>query len=248
MPLLRRLLRWMVLALILVTVAMVSALTAMRLAIHGREVEVPKIVGSSLREADQSLRGMGLVLDVENHFYSADVPEGRIVSQMPQPGTRVRRGATVRVAESLGPQRSVIPSVLGQSGRAAEINIRRRGLDVGAIAVVHLPDQPADQVIAQSPPPQAGDALSPKISLLVNAPLESQAFLMPDFAGRQLADVAEAIETAGMKLGTVTSGGARVTLPPGESRISLPAVVRRQLPLPGAKVAPGTVVHLEVVR
>ncbi len=248
MPLLRRLLRWMVLALILVTVAMVSALTAMRLAIHGREVEVPKVVGSSLREADQSLRAMGLVLDVESQFYSADVPEGRIVSQMPQPGTSVRRGARVRVAESLGPQRSVIPSVLGQSGRAAEINIRRRGLDVGAVAVVHLPDQPADQVIAQSPPPQAGDAVSPKISLLVNAPLESQAFLMPDFSGRPLADAAEAVETAGLKLGTVTSGGARIPLPAGESRISLPAVVRRQLPLPGAKVAPGTAVHFEVVR
>jgi beta-lactam-binding protein with PASTA domain len=245
---LRRFVSWMVLALVLVTVGMVSALTAMRLAIHGREVEVPKVVGSSLREADQSLRGQGLVLDVESHFYSAEVPEGRIVSQVPQPGTRVRRGATVRVAESLGPQRAVIPSVLGQSGRAAEINIRRRGLDVGTVAVVHLPDQPADQVIAQSPPPQAGDALSPKISLLVNAPLETQAFLMPDFSGRTLADAAEAVETAGLKLGTVTSGGARLTLPGGESRISIPATVRRQLPLPGAKVTPGTVVHFEVAR
>lgn len=245
---LRRLLRWMLLALILVTVAMVSALTAMRLAIHGREVEVPKLVGSSLREADQSLRALGLVLDVESQFYSADVPEGRIVSQLPQPGTRVRRGRTVRVAESLGPQRAVIPNVLGQSGRAAEINVRRRGLDVGAVALVHIPDQPADQVIAQSPPPQAGDAVSPKISLLVNAPLETQAYLMPDFAGRPLADAAEAVEAAGLKLGTVTSGGARLTVPDGETRISLPAVVRRQLPLPGAKVTPGTVVHFEVAR
>lgn len=243
-----RLLRWMLLALILVTVAMVSALTAMRLAIHGREVEVPKLVGSSLREADQSLRALGLVLDVESQFYSADVPEGRIVSQLPQPGTRVRRGRTVRVAESLGPQRAVIPNVLGQSGRAAEINVRRRGLDVGAVALVHIPDQPADQVIAQSPPPQAGDAVSPKISLLVNGPLEAQAYLMPDFAGRPLADAAEAVEAAGLKLGTVTSGGARLTVPDGETRISLPAVVRRQLPLPGAKVTPGTVVHFEVAR
>ena len=80
---LRRFLRWMLLALILVTVAMVSALTAMRLAIHGREVEVPKVVGNLPREADQSLRALGLVLDVESHFFSADVPEGRIVSQMP---------------------------------------------------------------------------------------------------------------------------------------------------------------------
>jgi len=243
-----RVLRWMLLALILVTVAMVSALTAMRLAIHGREVEVPKVVGSSPREADQSLRALGLVLEVESHFYSAGVPEGRIVSQMPQPGTRVRRGGTVRVAESLGPQRAVIPSVIGQSARAAEINIRRRGLDVGAIAQLRLPDLPANQVVAQSPPPQAGNAVSPMISLLVNAPLDTHAYLMPDFAGRPLADAVEAVEAAGLRLGHVTSGGARLNLPDGESRIALPAIVRRQLPLPGAKVTPGTFVNFEVAR
>ncbi len=247
---LRRLWHWMLLALILVTVAMVSALTAMRLAIHGREVDVPKVVGSSPREADQSLRALGLVLDVESHFYSAEVPEGRIVSQMPQPGMRVRRGATIRVAESLGPRRAVIPSVIGQSARAAEINIRRRGLDVGAVAELRLPDLPAGQVVAQSPPPQAGDAVSPMVSLLVNAPLDTHAYLMPDFAGRPLAEAVEAVEAAGLRLGQITSGGARLNLnvPDGESRIALPAVVRRQLPLPGSKVTPGTVVHFEVVR
>jgi beta-lactam-binding protein with PASTA domain len=238
----------MLLALVLVTVAMVSALTAMRLAIHGREVEVPKLVGRTLREADQALLAVGLELDVESHFYSADVPEGRVVSQLPQPGMRVRRGRKVRVAESLGPQRAVIPSVVGQSARAAEINIRRRGLDVGAVAQLQLPDQPAGQVVAQSPPPQAGDAVSPNISLLVNAPLEGHAYLMPDFSGRPLADAVEAVEAAGLRMGHVTSGGARLNLPSGENRIALPAVVRRQLPLPGAKVTPGTIVHFEVAR
>jgi len=238
----------MLLALVLVTVAMVSALTAMRLAIHGREVEVPKLVGRTLREADQALLAVGLELDVESHFYSADVPEGRVVSQLPQPGMRVRRGRKVRVAESLGPQRAVIPSVVGQSARAAEINIRRRGLEVGAVAQLQLPDQPAGQVVAQSPPPQAGDAVSPNISLLVNAPLEGHAYLMPDFAGRPLADAIEIVEAAGLRMGHVTSGGARLNLPNGENRIALPAVVRRQLPLPGAKVTPGTVVHFEVAR
>ena len=103
-------------------------------------------------------------------------------------------------------------------------------------------------MVAQSPPPQAGGAVSPNISLLVNAPLETHAYLMPDFTGRPLADAVETVEAAGLRMGHVTSGGERLNLPNGENRIALPAVVRRQLPLPGAKVTPGTVVHFEVAR
>ena len=61
----------------------------------------------------------------------AEIAEGKILSQIPASDTRVRRGWQVRVAQSLGPQRVMIPDVLGQSGRAADLNIRRRGLDVG---------------------------------------------------------------------------------------------------------------------
>ena len=57
---------------------------------------------------------------------------------MPLGGTQVRRGWSIRVAESLGPQRIAIPNVLGQSERAAEINIRRRGLDMGTVASLQL--------------------------------------------------------------------------------------------------------------
>src|ERR1035441_3848254 len=72
-------------------------------------------------------------------FYSADVPEGKIMTQMPAPGAKVRRGWSIRVAQSLGLQRVAIPDVTGESERAAELNIRRRGLALGSVAQVSLP-------------------------------------------------------------------------------------------------------------
>ena len=105
------------LALVMLTVAMVSALTAMRLAIHGREVAVPKLIGLSQSAAETTANTSGLILDIENKFYSNDVPEGKILSQLPVPGSRVRRGWRVRAAQSLGPQRTEIPNVVGQSAR-----------------------------------------------------------------------------------------------------------------------------------
>jgi beta-lactam-binding protein with PASTA domain len=118
--------RFVLLSLALLVVALVSALTAMRFAIHGREVAVPNLASMSPNEARKILEDNGLRLEIERQYYSADVPEGKVLSQMPASGTRVRRGWTVHVAQSLGPQRVSVPRVIGDSERAAEINIRRR--------------------------------------------------------------------------------------------------------------------------
>ena len=126
----------LLLALVLLTVALISALTAMQLAIHGREVAIPKLVGMSPFEAERTGAAAGLQVVVERRFYSADIPEGKIMTQMPPPGTKVRRGWSVRVAESLGPQRVAIPGVTGGSERIAAIG---RYVAVASFDYVLLP-------------------------------------------------------------------------------------------------------------
>src|ERR1700735_2787693 len=163
----RSALRFAMMALVLVVVAMVSALTAMRLAIHGQEVSVPPLVGLAPAEAEKTTGGLGLQMTVERQYYSPQIPEGRIMSQLPLPGTKVRRGWQVRVAQSLGPTRVAIPDVTGESEHAAELNIRRRGLDVSSMAEVEAAGIPADQVLAQSPTANATQVVAPKISLLI---------------------------------------------------------------------------------
>lgn len=196
--------RYTMLAMVLVIVAMVSALTAMRFAIHGQEVVVPPLVGMTPAEAERTTSGLGLQISMERQYFSPQIAEGRIMSQLPFPGTKVRRGWQVRVAESLGPLRVAIPDVTGQSEHAAELNIRRRGLDIASLAEVETPGIPADQVLAQSPPANATQVLAPKISLLLSAPPESQAFVMPSYIGQTLGSASRAVQDAGFKLGNVS--------------------------------------------
>ena len=234
----KSILRLFLQALILLTVTLVASLVTMRLAIHGREVAVPKVVGMSLRDAEKAATDQGLLVDVENRFYSSEIPEGRIVSQLPAAGTQVRRGWRLRVAQSLGPQRAVVPDLVGESGRAAEMNARRRGLEVGATVAAHIPGLPPDQVVAQSPPPNAVGVATPKINLLVTAGAEEQSYIMPDFVGHHLAEASSAIDEAGLRLGDVTD----VVAPGGHS------VILKQSPPPGQRVTPGTVVTFEISR
>src|SRR6201988_2464307 len=139
------------LALVLIVGAMLSGLTATRRAIHGQGVAVPPLVGLTPPEAERATSGLGLQISIERQYYSPQIPEGRIMSQLPLPGTKVRRGWQIRVAQSLGPTRVTIPDVTSQSEHAAELNIRRRGLDIASMAQMQDRDIPADQVVAQSP-------------------------------------------------------------------------------------------------
>src|SRR5437879_4733968 len=196
--------RFVTLALVLVMVALVSALTAMRFAIHGQEVAVPAVVGSSPAEAERAVAGLGLQIEIERQYYSPQIAEGRIMSQLPLPGTKVRRGWQLRVAQSLGPMRVAIPDVTGQSERAAEFNLRRRGLDLVSSAAMQMPGMPPDLVLAQSPPANASQVAAPKISLLLTAAADAQTFVMPNFVGEPLGGASRVLQDSGFKLGNVS--------------------------------------------
>ncbi|MFB3814816.1 MAG: PASTA domain-containing protein [Terriglobales bacterium] len=250
----RRIFRLLVLALVLVTVFLVSAMTSMRMAIHGRETVVPKLVGMTAAEAERTAADHGLIIEVQARFYSPDIAEGRIMSQAPAPGTKVRRGAQIRLAQSLGPQRVTIPNVVGQSPRAAELNIVRRGLQVGTVAAIHLPGFPPDQVVAQSPPANAAGVVSPKVNLLQSAPepTSSQYFVVPDFVGQTYGQARSAIVESGFKVGTVTVMAKDSDQPtPSASNKLRPIatdVITGQSPAPGQKIAAGSAINFEVVR
>lgn len=230
-------------ALVLLLVMMISAMTAMRFAIHGREAMVPDLTGKSVHEAEQAARSTGLLLVREDRFFSATVPEGRVISQVPAPQTRVRRGGRIRIAESMGPQKVSVPNVVGQSRRAAELNIARRGLELGAVAVVEVPGTDPHLVVAQSPSADANHVTSPKVSLLVAAESREPQFVVPNFTGRSLADVTALLESAGMEVARVSDATARPFAAPAR-----PGTVIGQSPPPGQVVAAGTQFSLEVAR
>jgi beta-lactam-binding protein with PASTA domain len=246
----RTFLRFAMLALVLVMVALAAALTAMRLAIHGQEVAVPALVGLAPAEAERQLAGLGLHIEIERQYYSPQIPAGRIMSQLPLPGTKVRHGWQVRAAQSLGPMRIAIPDVTGESEHAAELNIQRRGLEVVSTAQMQVSDTPMNQVLAQSPPANATQVAAPKISLLVSAAVDAPAFVMPSFVGQPLGNANRMILDAGFKLGNVTVAAAAANAPdPADATPAQPSpasIVVSQMPGAGQKVTVGTTVNFEV--
>ena len=81
----------------------------------------------------------------------------------------------------------------------------QRGLQLGTVATVHLANLPPEQIIAQSPPPNAEGVASPKVNLLMTAPAEAKPvmFVMADFIGKPFATASAAVTQGGFKLGAV---------------------------------------------
>jgi beta-lactam-binding protein with PASTA domain len=256
--------------LLLVTVALVSALVTMRIALHAREVSVPDLRNRTPAEARRLVEQDGLSAQVDRQYYSATVPEGRIISQSPGAGSIVRRGWNVRFAVSLGPQRVTIPQVVGQSQRAAEITLQQRGLDV-AVSEINVPGIAAGQVLAQDPPANASDVAAPKVNIIVAGPT-TDAYVMPSFVGRPLGSVALTIKNAGFTLAKVAMGDQSIaaistgaapvpgqtppqptstvpatpTVPPNAAVPSPAAIVVSQQPLGGQRILAGAEIRLTV--
>jgi beta-lactam-binding protein with PASTA domain len=219
------------LLMLLITVALLAAITTMHFAIHGAEVEVPALKGMTVAQALSETAGLGLELDVDNRYYSSDVAAGHILTQSPEPGTVVRREWRVRVSESLGPQKVDVPDTVGKEARVAALELRRQGLSVGVIA--QLPDSGVAEgtVLAQDPPAHAQGIAQPSINLLVAAPdaTPPDGYVMPDLTGLPLVSAQAALNRVGLK-----------AAPPRLVEVSVPPVGQGNAP-PVPPVKPGAV-------
>jgi beta-lactam-binding protein with PASTA domain len=237
------------LVMLLVAVALLSAVTTMHFAIHGAEVQVPALKGMTVADARSETAGLGLNLMVDNRYYSGDVAAGHILTQMPPAGTVVRREWRVRVAESLGPQKVEVPDMVGREERVAALTMRRVGLEVGATARLPYAKAAEGTVLAQDPPGHAQGIARPTITLLVAAPGDApDGFVMPDLVGWPVVSAQEALTRVGIKtlppsfvdapVEPVGSGDA-----PPKPPVK-PGAVMAQVPAAGSRVDQSTAVRL----
>jgi eukaryotic-like serine/threonine-protein kinase len=189
--------RMLLLIFILASAAFLSAITAMRIAIHGREVSMPNLVGKNVADASSELRSRGLILRVADRVYS-EQPINIVVRQTPPAGLLMKVSQQAHVVLSLGQRQLQIPPLEGNSLRVSRIELLRAGLQVGEVSDVTIPDVTADTVLIQNPKPGAG-AASPRVDVLVSAGPREAAYVMPHLIGMNVADAVRRLESVNIK-------------------------------------------------
>ena len=162
----------------LIAVGLSSAYMGMRLAVRGTEIEVPSIIGVSVKEATFALDELKLKIGVIGERFDPEIPEGGIISQHPRAGGQVKTSGEVQVVVSLGEKRNPVPDLIGSTLRVARLMVSQLGYELGNISQISVPGSAEQEVIHQFPPPNWRETLSPRIDVLISS--ESVArYVMP---------------------------------------------------------------------
>jgi eukaryotic-like serine/threonine-protein kinase len=222
---------------ILAVAGIVSALTAMRIAIRGREVQVPLLMGKTKEEAEQIVKDRGLRFKVSSSRFSSDVAEGKVLAQIPPEGTHLKLDRTVRVLVSLGERRFSVPNLVGSSLRAAQLTLTQRRLTLGNALYAHMSEGDPSTVAYQSPEPGTEEGNDPSVNILISLGPPAQYFIMPDLIGRPAELVASRARNEGFHIAKLNYRN----YPGVES-----GVVIQQKPQAGYRLTKSDVIFLDV--
>ncbi len=112
-------------------------------------IEVPRVVGYSLEEAEQELTSAGLLVNT-TMGYSDEVEKDVVISQTPESGSRVPRDTVVTIEVSQGQEKVSVPKFIGLTEEEATVLAVESKLEIGSVSNVYSDEVEKDRVCYQS--------------------------------------------------------------------------------------------------
>ncbi|MFH9723518.1 Stk1 family PASTA domain-containing Ser/Thr kinase [Streptomyces sp. NPDC017254] len=157
--------------------------------------EVPDVVEQSQERAEESLKGKGFKVKVEQE--ESDEDPGSVLRQNPQGGTKAEKNSevTITVAKQ---KLSQLPDVKTRSYEQAVQQLNAVGFTNIARQDVDN-DQPAGTVVDQTPQGNSNQAKDVQITLKVSkGPQQTQVQIPADIGGKKFKDVKQQLEGLGL--------------------------------------------------
>jgi eukaryotic-like serine/threonine-protein kinase len=213
----------------LVAVVLVAGLVAWWVT-TGRYSTVPKVRGMAASTASTELHNLGFAVTIARATHS-DLPQGEVIRTDPRSGSRVPRGHTVQIIESLGPLMIRVPSVTGMTVASAEHQLESAHLKPGPVRDVASSTIPVGVVISTIPVAGTSWPQNKPVTITVSAGQP-----LPKLVGQQLAAAQQAAESGGYQLNPVQDASSNA--PAG--------TITSQSPAPGTPITPHEVVTVHV--
>ena len=200
----------------------------------GAKTAVPGVVGSTTQVAERALTLAHLDASVVRSF-DETVKTGVVLAGDPAAGSEIRRGSTVTLTVSRGPERHGVPQLVGRTEAEARQRVVDARLTVGKVGKAFSETVPQGQVISTAPAANTSLKRASPVNLVVSA--GRQPIAVTDWTGRPASQATAAMTTAKLKVNvsqSPTSGtlfqGSLVTLvvSKGPVLVTVPNVVSQQ--------------------
>jgi beta-lactam-binding protein with PASTA domain/tRNA A-37 threonylcarbamoyl transferase component Bud32 len=199
----------------------------------GTAVAVPGVVGQQQATAVSQLKKAGFGVTTQSVYSDQYQQPGIVARQSPVGGTDLRKGETVTIWVSKGPQHFQLDNLFGLTAKKAADYLKANGL-VGKPLTGNSTQTPGT-VFRQDPAAFATVARGDTVSYWVSKGPAQVA--VPDVTSMSQSQAESAIRGAGLLVGTVTPSTSS-SVPAGD--------VISQAPNPGAKVDKGSSVSIVV--
>ncbi len=160
--------KWWILISVLIVLALIGAVVGYYIYLDRTTTTIPKITSLSEKSAKKDLKESGLKMKVEDSAFDESVPAGRVISQDPDAGEKIRTGKTVSVILSLGEEKIRVPKLTGITLDQATFFLAKADLNVGEITREYSDRLAADTVISQNPPADDNVSKGTSVDLMVS--------------------------------------------------------------------------------
>ncbi|MFD1212159.1 PASTA domain-containing protein, partial [Arthrobacter sp. GCM10027362] len=157
--------------------------------------DVPDLLGLTADQARAKLKEANLAAGRISSEYSNSVPAGLIIAQDPAAGEQLRRGSTIDLTASSGPEPFNVPDVRGRTVEDATAELQQAGLQV-RIAEERVFDREveAGDVVAQSP---SEGTVVPGDTVTLTLSLGPRMVEVPDVVGQRISKARQILENLG---------------------------------------------------
>jgi serine/threonine-protein kinase len=146
------------------------------------EITVPSVVGYTEQEARDTLTEVGFVVDVKE--VNDEEEAGTVISQNPQGDAKAKRGRTVTITISKGPQLAKLPDVMGSPISEARLALQNADFEFSEEEV--FSDQYEAGVVVKQDPTAGQHPKNTKVKLQVSKGAEPKPHDMPTLVGLEL--------------------------------------------------------------
>ncbi|MGM0444898.1 MAG: Stk1 family PASTA domain-containing Ser/Thr kinase [Bacillota bacterium] len=234
---LRKWIIWIVALVLLVSTAVFGVIYFFKVYTEVPIVKVPDLIETEITEAEDIAEQQGLSVQISEEVFHNDIESGKIVTQEPQPGERVKQTRKIAVTVSQGPKIVEIPDFNGRPLREVEVIIDNLGLKLDEINREYSEILSENHVISQDPEPGTEIEINTPIKITVSDGPKPEMVLMPSLVGLQRESAFELIQQSGLEAGKLSYSDS--------TRYEEGLIISQEFPA-GEEVPDGSSVNLEI--